>query len=95
MVLGAYGWSHAVGASACFVSGDRWESTVLPSMCSWSDGESDPSDVFSVWDSPIPMSVVSMASLESYPAERSEMWDRSGAAGIVYGEWGSRNPSWD
>ena len=58
VVLGAYGWSHAVGASACFVSGDRWESTVLPSMCSWSDGESDPSGVFSVWDSPVPVSMV-------------------------------------
>ena len=58
VVLGAYGWSHAVGASACFVSGDRWESTVLPSMCSWSDGESDPSGVFSVRDSPVPMSMV-------------------------------------
>ena len=55
----------------------------------------DVDSLVDVWDSPIPMSIVSAVSLESYLAERSEVWDRSSAAGMVYGELGSRNPRWD
>ena len=40
------------------MSGDGWESTVLPSMLSVVWEGSDPSDVFSVWDSPIPVRMV-------------------------------------
>ena len=83
------------------------ELAVIPEQCAecrggrgddawcWSLSVVDVDSLMEVRDSPIPMSVVSMASLESYPAERSEVWDRPSAAGMVYGELGSRNPRWD